>query len=128
MSELHIPQINQVAFSGRVVADPEARMTDSGKFRVTFTLAVNRSYKDRSGDWQQETAFIPVVAWDKLAEAVARRLQKGSGVFLTGRMKSSAVETNEGTRTMLEVVARNVQFLSRKEEAEGSGAEEAMSA
>jgi len=116
MSELRFPEINQVACSGRLTRDPESRITESGKLRTTLDIAVNLNYRDRNGDWQQETTFIPVVSWDKLADAVAEYLQKGSGIFLTGRLHSRKFEGANGSRSVLEVVARTIQFLDRKKE------------
>lgn len=118
MADLRFPEINQVGLSGRLTQDPELRMTETGKLRVTFTLASNLNYKDRNGEWQQDTTFIPVVVWDKLAEAVAHHLHRGSGIFLTGRLKPRMLETSDGNRTILEVVARNIQFLDKKERGE----------
>ena len=76
MSQLRFPQINQVALSGRLTHDPESRMSETGKLRATFTLAANLNYKDRNNEWQQETTFVPVTVWDKLAEAVAQPLPR----------------------------------------------------
>jgi len=118
MFDLHFPQINQVAVSGIVVNEPEFRQLETGKARVKFSIAANRPYRDDEGEWQEETTFVPVVAWDKLAEYVAPRFQKGSGVFVTGRLKSKKFEAGSGSRTVLEVVARCVQFLDRKTESE----------
>jgi single-strand DNA-binding protein len=93
-------------------------MSETGKLRVTFTLATNLNYRDRGNKWKNETTFTPVAVWDKLAEAVAHHLHKGSGVFLTGRLKSRRIETAEGNRTILEVIARNIQFLDKREREE----------
>ena len=119
MPQLRFPEINQVTVSGRLCQDPESRMTENGKLRVSFNIACNLSYKARDGNWNQDTAFIPVSVWDKLAEVVAEHLHKGSGVFLTGRLKSRTYETSSGSnRTVLEVIARNIQFLDKKEAGE----------
>ena len=114
MSDLKFPQINQVAVSGRLTQDPESRITESGKLRVTFNVAANFNYRDKQGEWQQDTTFVPVVIWDKLAEIMAEKLKKGSAVFLTGRLRSGTFKTSNGNRTILEVVARNIQFLDKK--------------
>jgi single-strand DNA-binding protein len=114
MAELKMPNINQVGLSGRLCQDPESRISENGKLRVTFSIAVNFNYRDSLGEWKQDATFVPVVVWDKLAEAVSEHLRKGSGVFLTGRLRSRTFETGEGSRTILEVVARNIQFLDKK--------------
>ena len=115
MPNLRFPEINQVSVSGRLCQEPESRMTENGKLRVNFNLACNLSYRDRQGEWQQDTTFVPVSVWDKLAEVVAEHLHKGSGVFLTGRLKSRTYETSNGNRTVVEILARNIQFLDKKE-------------
>jgi single stranded DNA-binding protein len=103
MPELRMPSINQVALTGTLTQDPEARQTETGQFRLTFPIEVNRPYKDEQGNWQQETTVVPVCAFDKLAELAADRLAQGKAVFITGRLKSRG--------TGLEVVARHIQFL-----------------
>ena len=117
MSDLKFPQINQIAVTGRLTQDPEFRLLEAGKAVVHFSVAANRLYRDDSDHWQDETSFIPVVVWDKLAEYVAERLQKGGAVIITGRLKSRTFEAENGNRNILEVVAKNIQLLD-KEEAE----------
>jgi len=110
MPEFRMPSINQVALSGRVTHGPEAWQSETGLFHLTFSVAVDRPYTDPSGIWQKETTTVPVRASGKLAEYVAERLQRGKAVFLTGRL------TTRGT--VLEVVARHIQFLDQEENAE----------
>ena len=87
-----------------------------------FDLAVNRRYKDTTGNWQDDVSFIPVVVWGDSARRCGERLKKGTPVHVEGRLKSRSWETKEGQkRTTLEVVARRVQFLS-KAESTGAGA------
>jgi single-strand DNA-binding protein len=114
MSELRFPQINQVAVSGRLTHDPEFRITKTGKALVNFSVALNQNYQDKSGKWQQETTFIPVVAWDKTAEYIEQRLHKGGSVFITGRLKSRTYKTRDGNRTVVELLVRHVQLLDKK--------------
>lgn len=85
MSEFRMPHINQVAIAGKVVQDPEFRFIDNGVARLTGSIAVNRSYRDRNDEWQEETPFFNIVLWHKLAEYYAERLHKGTPVFTTGR-------------------------------------------
>ena len=56
MLELRMPAINQVTLAGRLVDNPEFRITDRGTARLTSRIAVNRSYRDRNDDWQEETS------------------------------------------------------------------------
>ena len=116
MSQSRMPQINQAAVSDRLTQDPEAEQTEINQFCATFTVAVDRSYRDKQGNWQNDTAFVPVLAWGKLAELMAERLHKGKAVFITGRLKSRPCEASNHSRTELEIVARNIQILDQEQE------------
>ncbi len=74
MPALRFPELNRVVLAGRLTQEPEPRLTASGKLLATLRIAINRSYRDRSGEWQQEATFVSVVAWGKTAEAAAARL------------------------------------------------------
>lgn len=122
MSELRMPAINQVALAGRLVQDPEFRITESGTARLTSRIAVNRAYRDRNDDWQEDTSFFNVVIWNGLAERLSDRLKKGTPVFLSGRLRSSSWrDDDENPHYIVEIQARNVQVLERLSEG-GNGA------
>ena len=116
MPELRMPSINQVAISGRITQDPQARQTETSPFHIAFSVAVDRPYRDAEGIWQKETTTVPVRVVDKLAEYAAERLYKGTAVFLTGRLSVSGGANTRGTA--LEVTARHIQFLNQEEKAE----------
>ena len=121
MSDIKLVTINKVMLSGRLTRDPELRYTPSGVAVMTFSLALNRRYKDQSGEWKEEVSFVNVVAWQKQAELASEYLKKGSAVFVEGRLQSRSWETSEGQkRSVLEVRAERLQFLDRvkKEEEE----------
>ena len=61
MSTSLMPDINQVALSGRLVQNPDFQFTDNGSTRLGERIAVNRSYRDRNGEWQEETSFFDIV-------------------------------------------------------------------
>ncbi|OGR84579.1 MAG: hypothetical protein A2901_05895 [Elusimicrobia bacterium RIFCSPLOWO2_01_FULL_54_10] len=113
---LRLHQINDVKLVGRLTRDPELRFTAKGQGVCRFDLAVNRRYKDTSGEWKDDTSFVPVVVWREAAQRCADRLKKGSPVYVEGRLKSRNWETKEGQkRTSLEVNALRVQFLAKVE-------------
>lgn len=120
MMKLRLPEQNNVFLTGRLTRDPELRFTPKGKAVCSFDIAVNRRYKDpTSGEWMDDTSFVPVVVWDQAAQRCGDRLKKGSPIFVQGRLKSRSWETKEGQkRTALEVVSQRVQFL---ESTAGSG-------
>jgi len=106
--------LNRILLIGNLTRDPELRYLPSGQAVTTFTIAVNRSYTAGTGERKQETSFIRVVAWARLAEVCNEFLRKGSPVFVEGRLQSRTWEAQDGTkRSSVEVVASNVQFLGR---------------
>ncbi|MEA1870883.1 MAG: single-stranded DNA-binding protein [Candidatus Bipolaricaulota bacterium] len=104
--------LNKVILIGNLTADPELQYTASGTARTKFRIAINRQYKDKSGQLQEDVTFVPIVAWGSQAENCANYLSKGRSVAIEGRLRIHTFETQEGEkRKMTEVVARNVQFL-----------------
>jgi len=104
--------LNKVILIGNLTADPELRYTPSGTARTRFSIAVNRQYKDSSGQLQEETTFVPIVAWGNQAENCANYLSKGRSVAVEGRLRIDSFENAEGERKkVVEVVAQSVQFL-----------------
>ena len=65
MSQLKMPNINQVALSGRLVQDPDFTLSETGMARLTARIAVNRTYRDRNDAWQEETSFFDIASWQK---------------------------------------------------------------
>ncbi len=112
---LRLPQLNDVRLVGRLTRDPELRFTTKGTAVCRFDLAVNRRYKDNaSGEWKDDTSFIPVVVWREAGQRCGERLKKGSPVYVEGRLKSKSWETKDGQkRSGLEVESLRVQFLER---------------
>ena len=110
---------------GNLTKEPELRYTSSNVAVCNFSLAVNRVYTDSQGERQEETTFIDVVAWQRLAEVCAEYLSKGKPVFVEGRLQQRSWETESGKRYKLEVVARSVKFLgSRESEASDDSSDE----
>jgi len=95
---------NEVRFDGRIAAVPELRSTQSGKAVMTFTLAVQRE------QGQDATDFLPVVAWNGTATAIAEHVVKGQQLTVAGRLQSRTYEKDGQRRTVFEVVAHEVRF------------------
>ncbi len=114
MSLLKMPNINQVALSGRLVQDPEFHLSENGTARLTARLAVNRAYRDRSDEWQEETCYFDIVLWQKAAESFSERLHKGTPVFATGRLQSRIWrDENDKSHSKIEIQVRNLQILEK---------------
>lgn len=102
--------LNRVVLIGRLTKDPELRYTPAGDGVSTFTLAVERPFKNQQGN--KDADFINIVTWRKLAEVCANYLRKGRLAAVEGRIQVRNYENNEGKRVYVtEVVADNVQFL-----------------
>lgn len=108
--------LNQVTLLGNITRDPELRTTPNGQSVVSMSLALNRSYKDQSGEWQQATDYVDIVAWAQLAERISQYLSKGSKVLIQGRLQSRQWEQDGKKRSKLEVLASDVTFLDGKDE------------
>jgi single-strand DNA-binding protein len=91
-------------------------------------MAVNRRFKDSSGEWREEATFVPVTVWREAAERCRERLKKGRAVYVEGRLKSSSWETKDGQkRSGLDVEAYRLQFLTKAAAEEGAEPSEATS-
>lgn len=108
---------NRVILVGNLTRDPEIRYVGSGAAVTKFTLAVNRRSKN-----QEETTFVDIVAWDKLAETANTYLHRGSSVLIEGRLSIRKYEDKDGNkRSATEIVASSLQMLDRRGDASASG-------
>lgn len=106
--------LNQVTLMGNLTRDPELRQTPTGQNVTSFSLALNRSYKDGSGEWQEATDYIDIVCWGPLAERVAQYLSKGRRCLVQGRLQSRSWEQDGNKRSKVEVLANDVTFLDSR--------------
>ena len=112
---------NQVVLMGNLTRDPELRTTPNGQSVCSFSLALNRSYKSKDGDWQEATDYIDIVAWGPLGERVAQYLTKGRPALVNGRLQSRSWEQDGQKRSKVEVVAQDVTFLGGAGGGNGGG-------
>ena len=104
--------MNRFCATGRLTKDPEKRTTQNGTSVCTFTLAVDRRYKNANGE--READFFPVVCWRQVADLSAQYLSKGKQVAIAGEVQTRSYEKDGQKRYVTEVVADEVQFLSPK--------------
>jgi single-strand DNA-binding protein len=116
--------LNKVFLIGNLTRDPELRYTPSGVAVANLRIAVNRKFKDRTGEMKEEVCYLTVTTWDKQAEVCNQYLKKGRAVFVEGRLQSRSWETTDGQkRSAVDVRAERIQFLgSIKDALEGSTA------
>ncbi len=117
---------NRIFLTGRLVADPDIRYTPNGSEVAQFRIAVNRNYKAKDKEeWQEETFFITIVAWNWLAEKVEKNLKKGMTVFVEGSLRIRSYEKDGIKKYMTEVLAFDIKLLERAPSKEG-GSEEVV--
>lgn len=111
--------INRAVICGRLVRDPELRRTSNGTPVTSFTVAVNRAFKNSDGE--QEADFINCVAWNKTAEIVDQYCSKGNLIGAEGRLQSRKYQDQQGNnRTVVEIVVEQIQFMESKNVAQQS--------
>ena len=105
--------MNKVMLIGNLTKDPDVRTTSGGASVTTLSIAVNRRFKDKSGE--RVTDYFRVVAWNKLADICGKYLVKGSKVSVSGELQTKDYEAKDGTkRYVTEILADEVEFLTPK--------------
>ena len=120
---------NKVLLMGNLTRDPDVRTTPSGMKIAKLGLAVNRRFRTRDDEAREETTFVDIDAFGNQAEIIERYCQKGSPLFVEGRLRLDQWESNTGEkRSKLSVVLENFQFLgSSKSQDQGSSLESGSS-
>lgn len=106
--------INSVCISGFLTREPDLRMTAGGTPVLSFGIAVNERHRNQqTGEWKDYANFIDCTMFGKRAEALSRFLSKGAKVALSGKLRYSSWERDGQKRSKLEVIAEEIEFLSR---------------
>ena len=103
--------LNEVKLIGNLTRDPELRKTNNGHDVCSFSLATNRSYKDRDGKKVEESEFHNIVAWGKLAEICGKYLVKGKQVYVCGRLQTRSYEKDGVKHYRTEITAEDMLML-----------------
>lgn len=118
--------LNKVMLIGNLTRDPELRVTPKGTAICTFSLAVNRKFKDESGGEREEVTYVDIEAWGKAGENISKYCTKGRPLFVEGRLRLDQWEdkNTKEKRSRMKVVCENFQFLgSGGGRGEGGGGE-----
>ena len=101
---------NNITITGNITREPELRYTPSGVSKVSFGVAVNRSWRNQqTQEWEEATSFFNVVAWRQLAENAGASLTKGTRVVVSGRLEQRSWETEQGEkRSIVEITADDI--------------------
>lgn len=107
--------LNKVMIIGHLGRDPEMRYTPSGKPVTTFSVGTSRTWNTSDGNRRTETEWFNVVAWSNLAEICKQYLNKGSRVYIEGRLQTRHWEDGDGNRhTSTEIVANEMIMLDER--------------
>lgn len=115
MADVRVPRLNKVMLSGWIANDIELKYTPKGTAVVKFAIGVEKNFKDSSGQWQKQSSFLDIVAWEKWAEALNNNARKGSPIIVEGRIDARTyVDKDNNNRKAVEITAEYIQFLEYK--------------
>lgn len=110
---------NKVLLIGNVGRDPEVRHLESGTSVATFTLATTERYKDKNGQYQDQTEWHNIVCWRNLADLSQNYINKGSQIFVEGKIRTRSWTDQTGQkRYTTEIIADNIRLLGKKGESQ----------
>src|ERR1700761_6354077 len=115
--------LNRVLLIGNLTRDPEVRYTPKGTAVTEIGLAVNRIYSGEDGEKKEETTFVDVVLWARLAEIAGEYLKKGRPVFIEGRLQLDTWDDKQSgqKRSKLRVIGETMQLLGSRPQGGGGG-------
>jgi len=107
--------INKVILIGNLGRDPETMTFDNGVKKTTFSMATSESYKNKEGNRVEQTEWHNIVLWRGLAEVAEKYLQKGSQIYLEGKIKTRSYEQEGIKKYVTEIFGDNMTMLGRRE-------------
>ncbi|MBP7274296.1 MAG: single-stranded DNA-binding protein [Saprospiraceae bacterium] len=108
--------VNKVILIGRLGRDPEVRRLENGTAVAKFSVATTEAYKDKAGEWQNQTEWHDIVLWRQLAERAERDLKKGMLVFVEGKLTHRKYQDKEGNdRYITEIVGDTFRMMEKRE-------------
>ncbi len=112
--------INKVILVGNLGKDPEIRTFENGSKVAQFSLATTESYRDKDGNWQDQTEWHNIVLWRYLAEKAEKFFKKGTKIYLEGKIRSRSWEDKDNNkRYITEIVGDKVLMLDKREDGGG---------
>ncbi|MGA1847273.1 single-stranded DNA-binding protein [Deferribacter abyssi] len=114
--------LNKVLIAGNLTKNPEIKNISKSKeayYVAKFTVAINRKWKSKDGQTNEETTYVGVEAFGRLAEFVGEYFVKGMPIFVEGRLKLDRWEKDGIKNSKLKVIADSIQFASKKETSKG---------
>ena len=118
-----MPNLNKVMLIGNLTRDPEVKFTPKGTAIAEIGLAINRTWKNESGEKQEETTFVDVTLWGRQAEIAKEYLTKGRPVYIEGRLQLDSWDDKQTgqKRSKLKVTGEQMQLLGARDGSNGGG-------
>jgi single-strand DNA-binding protein len=114
--------VNKVILIGNVGRDPEVRYTQNGTPVANFSMATTESFKGQNGEWQEKTEWHDIVCWRFLAERAEKYVNKGSRLYIEGKLQTRSWEGQDGKKNYrTEVVATDMMMLDSRGGGQGGG-------
>jgi len=107
--------VNKVILVGNLGKDPKIKTLDNGTKLASFTVATTERYKDKEGNYQDQTEWHRIVAWRWLADLTEKNLKKGSKVYIEGKLSTRSYEQDGVQKYTTDIVAREIITMSRGE-------------
>lgn len=112
---------SKAIITGNLTRDPELRTTPNGASVCSFSVAVNRVYRDSNGEQREDVSFIDCSAWGKLGEMINQYAKKGTGVLVSGRLDQRSFEGKDGVkRSRVEIVVEDFNFTGAARDNSGA--------
>ncbi len=106
--------LNKIMLIGRLATDPDSRFTPNGAQVTDFRLAVSQNRK-QGEEWVEDTLFVKITCWGYNAKKVSEGYHKGDLIYVEGRLQIKRYEKNDTVQWYTDIVAQNLQMLSRKQ-------------
>ena len=121
---------NKVVLLGNLTADPELRTTTGGQNVASFTIAISRTWNNAQGEKQEETSFINCTAWGRTGETIAKYVQKGRQLLVSGRLQQRTWQDKDTgkNRSAIDVIVEEFSFVSDGSRGGGSSSSSSASA
>lgn len=113
--------LNKVMLIGRLGQDPEVRYLENGAAVAKFSIATTESYKDKAGEWQDQTEWHNIIMWRALAERAEKSLSKGKLIYIEGKLTHRSWQDKEGNNRRTTEVVANLFRMLEKRNTENSG-------
>lgn len=107
---------SKAIITGNLTRDPEQRTTPSGAKLCSFSVAVNRAYRDANGNNQETVSYFDCVAWSRTADTICQYAKKGSAILVSGRLEQRSWEDKQTgqKRSRVEIVVEDFNFLGSR--------------